>query len=412
MPASSASGKRGQPAPAVYCVGSRSPFDPEARTDDAEGIFLRGAAEALAQNDLRGAVNSWFDIPEGDGYVYHALMSIRLDEVQRVVAMAAQKGSPPCYRTPDGEPLPPPSPADVEAYLSIFNPAQSSPAALKSFGANARKDSVRRAAADRLAAKRFVHPTLSQVLAVPKRKKGSAPHPNPCLLFWAWSCRSLGWCGPTADTGRARPMSHPVLPVLMHHFGCAAPSFESLEVLRALAAGRTVADVGSGNGYWSFMLRRHGVPTVAVDNEQSLWRTMWIPDTVKQDGVAWLRSRDPPGGKDMVLLLVYPVVGPDGSGIFTRSLLDAYEGDTVAVVGTQNRNGYTGFARMTMDEYMANANEQGQGGDYSKTTTGNSNGNTWVRVTQIPLPSFAGKDEALFVFQRGDRAPKEPVISS
>lgn len=52
------------------------------------------------------------------------------------------------------------------------------------------------------------------------------------------------------------------------------------------------------------MLRRHGVSTVAVDNEQSLWRTMWIPDTVKEDGVSWLRRQDPPGGEDMVLLLV------------------------------------------------------------------------------------------------------------
>ncbi|KAL8350939.1 hypothetical protein RB601_000888 [Gaeumannomyces tritici] len=407
-----ATGKRGQSAaPAVYCVGSRGPFDPEARTDDAEGILMRGAAEALARNDLRGAIRSWFDIPERDGYVYHALMSVRLDEVQRAVDVAAQKGSPPWYRAPDGEPLPPLSPTDVEAYLSIFNPAQSSPAALRSFGANARKGSARAAAAARLAAKRFVHPALERALAVPKRKRGSAPHPNPYLLFWAWSCRTLGWCGPAvADPGR--PVSHPVLPVLMHHFGCAAPSFESLEVLRVLAAGRTVADVGSGNGYWSFMLRRHGVPTVAIDNEQSLWRTMWVPDTVKQDGVAWLRSRDPPGGKDVVLLLVYPVVGPDGNGAFTRSLLDAYEGDTVAVVGTQNRNGYTSFARMTMDEYMANAEEQGQDGGHHKTTTGDSKGSPWVRVTQIPLPSFAGKDEALFVFQRGDRAPKEPIISS
>lgn len=99
-------------------------------------------------------------------------------------------------------------------------------------------------------------------------------------------------------------MAHPVLPVLMHHFGCAVPSREALEVLRVLAAGRTVADVGSGNGYWSFMLRRHGVPTLAVDNEQSLWRANWVDDTIIDDGVAWLRRRDPAGGRDLVLLLV------------------------------------------------------------------------------------------------------------
>ncbi|KLU83311.1 hypothetical protein MAPG_02375 [Magnaporthiopsis poae ATCC 64411] len=415
MPAP-ARGKSGQPKPAgpsVYCVGSRSSFDPETRTDDAEGVFLRGAADALARNDLRSAINSWFDIPAQDSYVYHALMSVRLVEVQRVVTMGAQKGPPPGYINHIEEPLPPPSLADIEAYLSIFDPAQSSAAALRSFGANAKKGSIRRLAADHLAAKRFVHPALSQALAVPKRKKGAPPHPNPYLLFWAWSCRTLGWCGPTTTTAMTDARgSHPILPVLMHHFGCVAPSLESLEILRVLAAGRTVVDVGSGNGYWSFMLRRHGVPTVAVDNEQSLWRTMWIPDTVKEDGVSWLRRQDPPGGKDMVLLLVYPIVGSDGNGTFTRSLLDAYEGDTVAVVGTQNRNGYTSFARMTMDEYMADAHAQGsQGDDHDKTAISDGEKHPWVRVVQIPLPSFAAKDEALFVFQRGDRAPKEPATS-
>jgi hypothetical protein len=97
------------------------------------------------------------------------------------------------------------------------------------------------------------------------------------------------------------------------------------------------------------------------------------------------------------------------------------------VVGTQNRNGYTGFARMTMDDFMLGidmpGDEAGRG----------DKGNPWVRVVQIPLPSFAGKvstnitlqtfsnhvltpfylkDEALFVFQRGDRAPKDAAISS
>lgn len=107
MPAP-ASGKLGQPtppAPALYCVGSRSPFDPEARTDDAEGVFLRGAAEALARDDLRGAINSWFDIPTQDTYVYHAHMSVRLVEVQRVVTMGAQKGPPPGYLSPIGKPV-------------------------------------------------------------------------------------------------------------------------------------------------------------------------------------------------------------------------------------------------------------------------------------------------------------------
>lgn len=137
------------------------------------------------------------------------------------------------------------------------------------------------------------------------------------------------------------------------------------------------------------MLRLYNLTVYPVDNLQSEWRTNWVPDTIPSDGVSFLKSHA--GGKDMVMLLVYPVVGGSVAGgtegSFTRGLVDAYEGDTIAVVGTQNGNGYTGFRGMTMAEYMAKEQPE------------------WVRVVQIPLPSFAGKDEALFVFQRGERAP-------
>lgn len=259
--------------------------------------------------------------------------------------------------------------------------------------------------------------------------------------------------------------SHPLLAIFMHHFGCAIPTHESLTILRLVAAGRTIADVGSGNGYWTMMLRAYGIRVIPVDSAQSEWRVNWLDDlscrppppppsssssvnsngngngngndigipggpTVLADGAKWLSSQKSAdeqvqgnihfgpgsgndnsgskpsprhklktssksttdrgegdiqkGGKDLVLLIVYPVVGPDGTGSFTRSLMAAYAGDTVAVVGTQNHNGYTGFKNMVMDEYMER--EHGSSG--------------WQRVVRIPLPSFPRKDEALFVFQR------------
>lgn len=178
----------------------------------------------------------------------------------------------------------------------------------------------------------------------------------------------------------------------MHHFGCATPSHEALEILKILAGGREIADIGSGNGYWTFMLRLYGVQVQPVDNLQSEWRVNWVRDTLIEDGVKWLRENK--NGKNHVLLLVYPVVGGGvGGGTeggFTRNLVNAYKGDTIAVVGTQNHNGYTGFKGMTMDEYMQKENSD------------------WTKVVQIPLPSFAGKDEALFIFQKGERAPAEP----
>ena len=293
------------------------------------------------------------------------------------------------YYTHDVRQRDPPPQPDIEAYISIFSPTTATASALKNFGTNAKKGSIRAEAAAHLTERRYLHPALSAKLTIPKRK--SPPSANPYLDFWVWSCRALEWCGPCESAERVAT-SHHVLPIFMHHFGCATPSHESLEILKTLAEGRAVADIGSGNGYWAFLLRCYGLTVHAVDNMQSEWRVNWVNDTVISDGVKWLRKNG--NGKDMVLLLVYPVVGGGvGGGVeggFTKNLVSAFQGDTIAVVGTQNGNGYTGFKDMTMDQYMEKEQKE------------------WIRVVQIPLPSFAGKDEALFVFQRGGRAPRDP----
>lgn len=228
--------------------------------------------------------------------------------------------------------------------------------------------------------------------------------------------------------------SHHLLPVMMHHFGCVVPTHESLMIIKTLAQGeggkkgpgkkqhKKVADMGSGNGYWAMMLRTYGVEVDAVDSMMSEWlvlslpppptqhaihtylrvltamerRTTWIPDTIVQTGTRYLAAH--PNHDGLVLLLVYPVVGGKLTGTvegsFTRDLVAAYKGDTLVVVGTQNRNGYTSFSNMTMDEYM----EREHAGE-------------WVKTVQIAMPSFAGKDEAMFVFQRLPRGEEEPAGS-
>lgn len=124
------------------------------------------------------------------------------------------------------------------------------------------------------------------------------------------------------------------------------------------------------------MLRRLGLRVEAVDNGASEWRTMWIGDTIYEDGVQYLQKNDK--GRAAVLLLVYPQVGHD----FTGKVLRAYEGTTVVVAGTQNRNGYTAFAGETIADWMAREKS------------------AYQKKIQVALPSFAGKDEALFVFEK------------
>ncbi|KAI0388759.1 hypothetical protein F5Y17DRAFT_180618 [Xylariaceae sp. FL0594] len=350
------------------------------------------------------------------------------------------KDTPPRPRPQRPPVLPPPPQADIEAYLSLFSPSNSAATALRNLASNAKKGSLRHEIGSYLTSKRFIHPSLPSLSKLPRVKANSTPAlpANPYLTFLSWASRNLEWAGPCPSSERGgRGHAHHVLPVLMHHFGCVCPSYEALEILRLVADGREILDVGSGNGYWTRMLRDYHafhapkpkpktkskpssntstskpnpepteskedaplLPKVTpIDSAQSSWRTLWVPDTLVRDGASYIRDVRR-GARDSVLLLVYPIVGGSGpaaaggpEGGFTRSMLDAYEGDTFAVVGTQNHNGYTAFRNLTVDEFMEKKNYDDKGKE------------DWVKVVQIPLPSFPGKDEALFVFQRGARAP-------
>ncbi|KAI0019707.1 hypothetical protein F4780DRAFT_792992 [Xylariomycetidae sp. FL0641] len=424
---------RGGRKPFVYCEGSPT-WTPDSYLADT-ALHARAEAALAERDDLQGAITESFALPRrrgGDPYVYHAMVSVTLPQVQHVVGLGRANGlhdwyrdleakpddededgaekneeakdenkeakdenkearkKPPPHRKPPPPPLPPPPRADTDAYLAIFSPTTSTPAALTGLRSNAKKGSLRAAIAAHLLAKRYIHPGYRATLG--KLPKARAAPPNPYLGYLGWACRALEWAGPCGASERAGGRGHAVLPVLMHHFGCACPSHEALGVLRHLAAGREVLDLGSGNGYWTRLLRAYGVRATPVDSAQSAWRATWVGDTVVADGARYLAGTRA-GAPDAVLLLVYPIVGGGVAGGepggFTRGMLAAYAGDTLAVVGTQNRNGYTGFRGEPMDAWMAR-----------------EHGDEWTKVVQVALPSFPGKDEALFVFQRGDRAPK------
>ncbi|KAI1275475.1 hypothetical protein F5Y07DRAFT_178478 [Xylaria sp. FL0933] len=449
-PNGSSSSRGRRQSTVVYCEGSPS-WNPDAYLADTE---LQSRAEAhLANNDLKSAIAASFALRPSDAYVYHAIVAVTLPQVQHVVSLGGAHGlhdwyygEPPSPRTdsPANESsdpsnsnattsrppvLPPPPQPDIEAYLSIFSPANSASTALKNYTANAKKGSLRREIGAHLTSKRYVHPSLNLTIPRIKASTSTPPPPNPYLNFLSWASRNLEWAGPSPSSARGRPSSHYVLPIFMHHFGCVCPSHEALEILRLVAAGREIIDMGSGNGYWTRILRDYHafhaptpvpVPVPAptnshnpkakakppaplplvtpVDSAQSSWRTTWVRDTLIADGTTYLRETRS-GARDAVLLLVYPIVGGEvaggSEGGFTRGMLAAYEGDTLAVVGTQNHNGYTGFRDMTMDEFMAR-----------------EHGDEWVKVVQVPLPSFPGKDEALYVFQRGSRAPTSSRVES
>ncbi len=366
----------------------------------------------LNAHEFRAAITTAFDLPPGDNFTYHASASVNLSQVEAAIHAGRANGLHAWYVELAPEPregqgdgdvcgIVPGQPSlriagyppagDIQAYMALFDPTKSAANSLKSLSANAKKGSLRATIAEYLLSKRY----LDSSVTVPKFKIPSSTssqsqngaksvatigHQNPALDFWAYLCLALEYAGPNANTALVKS-SHHMLPVYMHHFGCVVPSYESLQIINKLAAGRNVLDMGSGNGYWTFMLRRLGVNVVAVDSGQSRWRTTWIADTVATDGVQYLRKRS--GCPDHMLLLVYPIVGGD----FTRKVLDAFTGNVIVVAGTQNGNGYTGFKDMMVDEYMAREKP------------------SWEKVAQVPLPSFAGKDDALFAFRRNREGP-------
>lgn len=184
-----------------------------------------------------------------------------------------------------------------------------------------------------------------------------------------------------------------MLPLFYHHFGCVVPSYAALHAIAKLAqpdkpskeSVLPILDVGSGNGYWTFMLRNFPITDIsgakpldvrAIDNQLSEYRVSWIKDTIKIDGKEYLKQHD--GGKGSILLLVYP----QATGDFTGPILKAFEGNTIVVAGTQNGNGFTAFQDHVVDEWVE------------------KNLTAFELTLRMPLPSFAGKDEALFVFQR------------
>ncbi|KAK0932454.1 hypothetical protein LTR29_015967 [Friedmanniomyces endolithicus] len=293
-------------------------------------------------NDFRKFIIKTFGLPFRDDYGYmDQSAEVTLLQAQTYVEWGAQGNLHAWYRDDEGVVRDPPPATDVAAYTDIFRPSTNTAKALTALSSNAKKGSVRADIAKHLLA--HYHPASpASKLAVSKSAK---QHTNPYFDLWAWSCQNLEWAGPEEGTAKIK-ISHAMLPVLYHHFGCICPSYEALETIRLVAKGRRVLDLGSGNGYWTYMLRR----------------------------------MEPVGKKEKRV----EVVAVD-SGM---------KGTTIVCAGTQNASGFTGFAKETIAEWMA------------REMPG------WKRVLQMPLPSFAGKDEALFVFEKGDGGEKVESVTA
>ncbi|KAE8448724.1 hypothetical protein EG329_008939 [Mollisiaceae sp. DMI_Dod_QoI] len=324
----------------------------------------------IIDNDFSRTIRKTFNIPEDDKYVYRTeSFAMTLPQIQTQLDAGSLK-----YKYQSHGQQIEVSSTDIEAYTSIFSPATDTHKAFTAFTSNAKKASPRETVAQYLQSRRI------SISKVPKSKT----HINPYYDLWALSCRLTSFLGPLPDPSYAHPtnakMTHPILPVFYHHFGCVVPSYEALYIISEIAAkggAGGIIDMASGNGYWTYMLRRMKVGDVtAVDNIASEYRTMWITDTVKSDGVDYLKQHH--GGKGKILLMVYTIT----AGNFTKRVLQAYRGDVVILVGTQNTNRYTGFSDYAIEEYFEKEMPR------------------WEMTCRIAMPSFAGKDDGMYIWVR------------
>jgi hypothetical protein len=82
------------------CVGSPA-FDPDERVHDAAA--REEALAHLQKEEFRDAISSWFRLPKADKYVYHAITSVLLAQVQDIVNRGGDNGLHDWYRDEAGE---------------------------------------------------------------------------------------------------------------------------------------------------------------------------------------------------------------------------------------------------------------------------------------------------------------------
>lgn len=145
--------------------------------------------------------------------------------------------------------------------------------------------------------------------------KNTLPHNSlNCLLHDVWE--------PWARKYNIKPYYHwtyaPVDWNVFLEFSCSIPNEQALDKLKALSP---IIEIGSGSGYWAYLLTHKGADVVAVDNHTEHlwtygndWRTMWFDKTIEADGYKFLQDNN--GMSERTLFLCWPRVDTDILSMF------------------------------------------------------------------------------------------------
>lgn len=188
-----------------------------------------------------------------------------------------------------------------------------------------------------------------------------------------------------------------VVTPLSHAFAFALPCRTALNTIAHHAQGRTVVEIGAGNGLWASLLRtQHGLRVEASDNTAAQWPFGKV--TCHAQSVSEICR----GSGDAVLFLCWPPLETEvapgqrsasrggAANTMAADALYAFEGSTVVYVGEWcGRSGIVSSLS-------------------SRTTCGQTAGATfqdaidegWSLIDRVQLPRWPGFADALHVFTR------------
>jgi hypothetical protein len=207
------------------------------------------------------------------------------------------------------------------------------------------------------------------------------------LGIWARWALSIGFDG-TVDgkldlfqrmTPRQRSETSSLPVRAAAQYSWAIPNALALKTISEL---QPVVEIGSGNGYWVYLLRSRGCDVTAVDSypndrtrgQRNVSRhaaTTWIDDTIVMSGEQFLREQK--GCKHATLLFCWPREG------MLESILRHYSGNVIVVIGE-----YEDGCTDSMSKY--------------------SRAREWKHVKTIIIPNWFHNHDDLCVYRR--RTPK------
>lgn len=178
--------------------------------------------------------------------------------------------------------------------------------------------------------------------------------------------------------------------MIIQYFGYAIPDPQALSIIKEYTMTleqpclpRRVIEIGSGLGYWTYLLRQEGLQVDAVDTMEEFNQVdrYWIKDTIKADAVDYLKENN---SKESVLLMVWPRS--------CEEFLEHFQGEYVILVG----EGEMGCTGVIHERYQnSEGEEEGECDE-----CGGACRSVWEGIRSYNHPTWPALHDFMMVYRR------------